>query len=139
MRRYNAAEIIERYDEINENEVDADIKLEWIQSLEMLIYDEIIKTHEDDPIEAMIKEDMFESVEEYFDSFDMETPLLAPMPYHEIYMNWIDKKIAERYKETNKFNASVNLFNSSYITFMDAYNRKHLPLQKMPNIMMRVQ
>lgn len=137
MKRYSSAEIIDRYDGINQNEVDADIKLEWIQSLEMMIYDEIIKTHEDDPIESMVKEGMYESAEEYFDSFDMDTPLLAPMPYHEIYMNWIDKKIAERYKETNKFNASVNLFNSSYITFMDAYNRRHLPLQPYPKINMR--
>lgn len=151
MKSFNAAEIIERFDSINENEVDADIKLEWIQSLEMMIYEEIISKHEDDPILTMIEiakelvvldeeeeeEKPIESVEDYFDRFDMYTPLLVPLPYHEVYIAWLSKKVAETYKETNKFNASVNLFNSAYYTFMDAYNRKHLPLQTYPKINMR--
>lgn len=137
MKRFNSTEIIDRYDEVNENEVDADIKLEWIQSLEMIIYDEIIKKHEDDPLLEMIKEGEIESVEEYFDKFDENTELLVPMPYHDVYTNWLDKKIAERYKESNKYNASVNLFNASYYNFTDAYNRNHLPLQPYPKINMR--
>lgn len=114
-------EAINRIDAINPNNYTQPEKVSWLSTLDGVIKKEIIDTHEG--AEAVT-----------FNGYNEETPidteLLVPAPYDEVYMFWLQSKIAYWNGEMGKYNNSVAMYNTAYSNFERAYNREHKPITK---------
>lgn len=110
---------ITRTDALKYNTYEHAEKIAWLSKLDWMIKRNIIDTHEG--AEAV-----------YFGGYDADTDtrmeLLAPAPYDEVYLRWLEAQIDLANGEIDKYNASIMLFNTEYEAFENYYNRNHLPL-----------
>ena len=95
-------------------------KIAWLSKLDWMVKRHIIDTHDGG-------EDVV------FDGYDADTDekteLLAPPPYDEMYLRWLEAQIDRANDENESYNASIILFNTEYDAFECYYNREHLPKQ----------
>ena len=115
------SEAIAKVNEIKPNAYLQLIKIGWLSTLEWIIMRDIVETHEDS------SEVEFNG---YNENTPLETVLIAPDPYDEIYVRWLEAQIDYTNGEIGKYNNSMAMFNTSMESFRNYYNRKHLPLQK---------
>ena len=116
--------IIEAIDSINSlkpNSFTQEDKIKWLSTLDGIIKKEIIDTHEG-----------AEGVE--FNGYDENTPLdtvlLVPPPYDDIYLKWLEAKIDYINGDTARYNNSMIMYNTAYSAFQRYYNRTHMPKGK---------
>ena len=111
-------EAINRVDSTKPNSYTQIEKVDWLSTLDGIIKGEIIDTHEGG--EAIV-----------FDGYDantsLETPLLVPAPYDDIYIRWLEARIDYANGEINKYNNSLTAYNDAYDLYANYYNRKHMP------------
>ena len=112
-------EAINRIDSLKPNSYTQPDKIAWLSNLEGIIKREIIDTHEGS-----------ESVN--FNGYDVDTPLdtvmLVPAPYDDIYLKWLEAQIDYTNGDTAKYNNSMTMYNTAYSAFQRQYNRTHMPL-----------
>lgn len=115
------SEAIARVNSAKHNTYTDTEKVQWLSTLEWNIMRDIIETHED--ADKVI-----------FNGYDsntaLDTELIAPAPYDEMYVRWLEAQIDYANGEIGKYNNSMAMFNSAITNFRNYYNRKHLPLQK---------
>ena len=64
-------------------------------------------------------------------TMDNETVrLIAPFPYDELYIFYLQMKIDEANKESVQYNNDAMLFNSYYENFAKYYNKIHMPINR---------
>lgn len=111
-------EAINRIDSLKPNNYKQADKVRWLSTLDGIIYDEIIKTHEGG--EKVV-----------YNGYDNDTPisteLIVPAPYDDIYIHYLESCIHHANEEYGKYNNAKTAYNSAYITFANYYNRNHLP------------
>lgn len=93
-------------------------KISWLSTLDGIIKKEIIDTHEGG-------EDV--KFEGYKDTTFLATELLAPAPYDEVYIHYLEMKIDYANGEYGKYNNSMAMYNRAYSAFARYYNRTHMP------------
>lgn len=111
-------EVITQVDELKPNQISDDIKVRWISVLEGKIIDEIILTHE-----------LSEIVE--FNGYtinDMDTVLLVPDTYADVYIYYIEAMIDETNNESARYASSMQMFNSAWQDYANYYNRNNKPI-----------
>lgn len=113
-------EAINRIDAIKPNNYTQDEKIEWLSRLDWAIKREIIDTHEG--ADAVI----FSG----YDSSSLNTELIAPAPYDEVYLRWLEAQIDYANGEFGKYNNSNHMYETVYTAFESWYNRNHVPLGK---------
>ena len=114
-------EAIISVDAITPNTYTQGEKIRWLSNLDGNIKAEIIDTHEGH--EAV-------EFEGYTEITPIDTVLLIPSPYDDIYTSWLQMQIDYANGEFNKFNNSSAIYNSRYAAFERYYNRTHMPLTK---------
>jgi hypothetical protein len=96
-------------------------KVDWLSTLDGVVKSEIIDTHEGG-------EDVV------FNGYDadtlLDTELLVPTPYDDIYIRWLEARIDYANGEYNKYNNSMTAYNDAYDLYARYYNRKHMPKGK---------
>lgn len=96
-------------------------KTRWLSRIDWRIKREIIDTHESE-------------TEVEYNGYDDDTPidamLLAPEPYDELYLRWLEAQIDYANGEFSKFNNSITMFNAAFSDFERWYNRTHKPIGK---------
>ena len=111
-------ECLNTVDALIPNNYDKTDKIRWLSNLDGLIYNNIIKTHEG-----------AEDVE--FSGYDIETPLetvlIVPAPYDDVYIKWLEAQINYAIGETGKYNNSLIAYNDAFSAFERHYNRTHMP------------
>ena len=114
-------EAINRIDDLKHNTYDQKDKLEWLSRLDSMVKRLIIDTHEggDDV-----------SFTGYDDSTDIHTELLIPAPFDEVYLRWMEAQIDYSNGEYDKYNNSIEMFNTSWTGYQNYYNRTHMPKGK---------
>ena len=114
-------EAINRIDSFKPNTYVQTDKIKWLSNLDGIIKKEIIDTHEG-------------SEEVIFDGYDVDTALdtvmLVPFPYDDIYLKWLEAQIDYVNGDTAKYNNSMTMYNSAYSAFERYYNRTHMPKTK---------
>lgn len=114
-------EAINRIDSLKPNNYTPDEKISWLSTLEGIIKTEIIDTHEGS-----------ENID--FDGYDADTPLdtvmLVPFPYDDIYIKWLEAQIDYTNGDTHRYENSMIAYNTVYSTFARYYNRTHMPKGK---------
>ena len=111
-------EAIEQIDNLKHNTYGQGDKILWLSRVDHMVKTQIIDTHE--------------STEElYFTGYDedtdLETEMLVPAPFDELYLRWLEMQIDYANGEYSKYNNSAVMFNTSYQAYANYYNRKHMP------------
>ena len=117
----NIIEAINRIDSLKPNNYTQEEKIRWLSNLDGIIKREIIDTHEG--AEAV-------TFEGYNEEIELDTVLLVPAPYDDIYVKWLEAQIDYANGEYGKYNNSISMYNAAYDAFSKYYNRTHMPIQK---------
>jgi hypothetical protein len=114
-------EAINRVDATKPNSYTQIEKVDWLSTIDGIVKSEIIDTHEGG-------EDVV------FDGYDVDTSLdtvlLVPAPYDDVYIRWLEARIDYANGEYNKYNNSLTAYNDAFELYANYYNRKHMPKGK---------
>jgi hypothetical protein len=113
-------EAINRIDSLKRNTYTQSDKVKWLSTLDALVKG-VIDAHEGDENVTF---------NGYDDSTDLNTELLAPAPYDEIYLRWMEAQIDYNNGEYDKYNNSVEMWNTAFEDYKNYYNRTHMPKGK---------
>lgn len=114
-------EAIHRIDTIKPNSYTQAEKIKWLSALDGIIKTELIDTHEG------AENVVFNG---YTEETELNTTLLVPHPYDDIYLFWLESKIDYWNGEMGKYNNSITMYNEAYSNFERYYNRKNMPKSK---------
>lgn len=110
-------EAIQKVDALKPNNYSQEDKVKWLSTLDGIIKTEIIDTHEGADNVTF----------KGYDISSLETELLVPAPYDDIYIKWLEAQINYNNSEIGKYNNSMAMYNSAYSTYERYYNRTHMP------------
>ena len=96
-------------------------KVRWISTLDGIVMTEIVGTHEDGESVTFTG---------YDDTTPIDTDLLIPAPYDEVYLFWLESKIDYWNGEYGKYNNSISMYNTAMAAYEKYYNNAHLPKGK---------
>lgn len=111
-------EAITKIDTLKPNSYTQDEKIKWLSTLDGIIKSEIIDTHEDG------EDIVFDG---YESDTSLDTVLLVPSPYCDVYIRYLEAQIDYANAEYGKYNNSMAMYNSAYSSFERYYNRTHMP------------
>ena len=111
-------EVINRVDTTKPNSYTQTEKVDWLSTLDGIIKKEIIDTHEGG--EAVV-------FEGYTPDTSLDTVLLVPAPYDDIYIRWLEARIDYANGEYNKYNNSATAYNATFEAYSSFYNMLHMP------------
>ena len=114
-------EAITRVDTVKPNTYSQPEKIKWLSELDGIIKAEIIDTHEGGENVAFSG---------YTAETDLNTKLLVPAPYDEVYIRYLEMQIDYANNEYGKYNNSMVMYNSVYTAFEKHYNRDHMPISR---------
>lgn len=112
-------EAIYRIDSLKPNGYSMPEKVAWLSTLDGIIKEAIIDTHEGS--EKV-------SFNGYDENSSLATKLIVPAPYDDIYLRWLEAQIDYANNEYDKYNNSITTYNATYANFERYYNRNHMPL-----------
>lgn len=115
------SEAINKIDALKQNTFSQQDKIEWLSALDGIIKREIIDTHKN---ANMITFDGYDK------DTDLDTKLLVPAPYDDIYIKWLEAQIDYYNGEIGKYSNSKTMFNAAYSNFARYYNRTIMPKSK---------
>ncbi|MBO5463787.1 MAG: hypothetical protein J6A49_10805 [Clostridia bacterium] len=114
-------EVLAKVNKLKPNGFEQTEKIDWLSTCEWNIKRDIIDTHEG-----------YEKVA--FTGFNETTPtdtvLIAPAPYDELYVRWLEAQIDYANGDIGRYNNSMALYNEAVSSYRNYYNRVHMPLQK---------
>ena len=114
-------EVINRIDSLKHNTYTQNDKVAWLSRLDSLIKRLIIDTHEGGEKVTFTG---------YDDKTDLNTELLVPAPFDEMYLRWLEAQIDYHNGEYDKYNNAVLMYQTAYDGYANYYNRNHMPLGK---------
>ena len=111
-------EAISTIDSLKNNTYSPADKIGWLSRADWMIKRNIIDTHEGG-----------ESVNfnGYDGNTDLDTELLAPPPYDELYLSYLEAQIDYSNGEYAKYNNSIMMFNSGFEAYSAYYTRNNMP------------
>lgn len=112
-------EAINSVDSLKYNTYTQSDKVNWLSRLEWMVKTEIIDTHEGGDAVVFTG---------YDDDTPLDTELIVPAPYDEVYLRWMEAQIDYHNGEYGKYNSSIVMFNTAFYGFAAYYNRTYMPL-----------
>ena len=112
------SEAIVRTDGLIHNTFSQEEKVQWLSMVDATIKGQLIDTHEDPPAADFTG---------YTPDTDLSTVLLAPEPYSDLYVHWLEAKIHYYNGEYGKYNQALAMYNAAFNAYESYYNRTHMP------------
>lgn len=112
-------EAINRTDATKPNAYSNEEKIAWLSRVDENIKKQIVDTHKDAELINFTG---------YDETTNKSTVLIAPAPYDELYLRYLEAQIDYANAEYGHYNNSISLFNAAYKAFEKYYNRTHVPL-----------
>ena len=112
---------INQIDNLKHNTYGQSDKILWLSRVDHMVKTQIIDTHEG-------SENVYFTG--YDEDTDIQTEMLVPAPFDELYLRWLEMQIDYANGEYNKYNNSAEMFNTAYQTYANHYNRTHMPKGK---------
>lgn len=112
-------EAIALVDNLKPNTYTQDDKIRWLSKLDGVVKAEIIDTHQGGSEVAF---------RGYDETTPLDTVLLVPAPYDDIYRFWLEAQIDYTNADYDKYNNSITAYNTAYAAFERYYNRTHKPI-----------
>jgi hypothetical protein len=109
------SEAIAKADYSKPNIIPMTDKIDWINSLEFTIKNEIVDGREG-----------AENID--FNGYNEATlnrELIAPAPYSEMYVKWLEAQIDYRNDEIASYNNAMAIYNNLMVEFRNFYNKRH--------------
>jgi hypothetical protein len=110
-------EAIHRVDALKPNAYTQHDKVMWLAALDGRVQIEVYDTHHDSPREY----------HDYTDDTALDTMLLVPNPYDDLYVPWLSMQIDEQNREIVSYNNNAAAFQAKYADFKAYWNRTHKP------------
>lgn len=107
-------------DEMRVNTYGDDEKVRWLNWLDGQLYVTVHKRHADPPD--------FHS----YECESMETELLVPAPFDQMYIWWLQAQMDLVTGEVDRYNADITVFNNLQDSFIAEYKRTHMPVSAGP-------
>lgn len=130
------ASIIEQFNTERPNQVDDALKVLWLRKCERMIINEILISHQHDledenTINLKVSGSKLiiqsaGSFEEHIDTFDMDTMLLVPEPYDDLYIHYLDQRIAANQNDTKRYNVASTMYNNALLLYQQYCNRTYI-------------
>ena len=114
------SEAITQLQAVKENQYDDETLVRWISDLEGLLYEDVEKNHEGS---ADIPHGR------YGVDTDMDTVLMVPDPYSDIYIKYLMAQVDYHNAEMQRYTNSMIMYNIALDAFAGWYNRNNMPLQ----------
>ena len=115
------AEVISKVDALKPNTYKQKDKIGWLSDLDARVKTQIIDAHERrDPVYFY----------GYDEETDLDTELLVPKPYDEMYLRWLEAMIDYHNSDDDRYNNAIILFNNAYEGFKKHYTRTHMPISR---------
>lgn len=114
------SEAITQLQAVKENQYDDETLVRWISDLEGTLYEDIVKNHEG-------SEDIAHG--RYSVDTDMDTVLMVPEPYSDIYIKYLMAQVDYHNAEMQRYTNSMIMYNVALDAFAGWYNRNNMPLQ----------
>ena len=114
-------EAINRIDNIKPNTYSQEEKVQWLSTLDGTIKKEVIDTHEG--AEAV-------PFQGYTANTPLNTVLLVPAPYDQIYIAYLEMQIDYANAEYGKYSNSMSMYNQAFAAFERYYNRENKPISR---------
>ena len=114
------SEAITQLQAVKENQYDDETLVRWISDLEGTLYADIVKNHEG-------SEDIPHG--RYSVDTDMDTVLMVPEPYSDIYIKYLMAQVDYHNAEMQRYTNSMIMYNVALDAFAGWYNRNNMPLQ----------
>ena len=114
------SEAITQLQAVKENQYDDETLVRWISDLEGTLYEDIVKNHEGN-------EDIPHG--RYSVDTDMDTVLMVPEPYSDIYIKYLMAQVDYHNAEMQRYTNSMIMYNVALDAFAGWYNRNNMPLQ----------
>lgn len=115
------AEVISKVDALKPNTYKQKDKIGWLSDLDARVKIKIIDAHERrDPVYFY----------GYDEETDLDTELLVPKPYDEMYLRWLEAMIDYHNSDDDRYNNAIILFNNAYEGFKKHYTRTHMPISR---------
>ena len=115
------SEAISKVDALKPNTYTSEDKIDWLSTLDHRVKSQIIDAH--------VCGDHI-----YFYGYDsladLETELLVPAPYDEMYLRWLEAMIDYHNSDDDRYNNAIILFNNAYEGYKKHYTRTHMPISK---------
>jgi hypothetical protein len=112
------AEAIKRTDGLIHNTYSQEQKVQWLSHVDSTVKNHLIDTHEDPPKNAF---------EGYDPAAPLDTVLLVPEPYSDLYVRWLEAQIHYYNGEYGKYNQALAMYNAAFGAYVNHYNRTHMP------------
>lgn len=111
-------EAIERIDSHKHNIYSQNDKIAWLSRLDSMVKKLIIDAHEGaDQVEFT----------GYNDETDLNTELLVPAPFDEMYLRWLEAQMDYSSGEYDKYNNAMAMYQTAYDGYANYYRRNHMP------------
>lgn len=111
---------IDLIDSLKPNMFSDQQKVAWLSELDGMIWREVIKTHEG--YHAGI------DFAGYDQDTEMDTVLLAPEPYSDLYKHWLASRMDVSNRDNNEYAKDMVLFNNAFQTLCNYWNRTYMPI-----------
>ena len=109
-------EAISRIDALMHNTYTSEQKLAMLSKADSMVKRNIVDTHEG------AEQVIFNG---YTAETDLDTQLLVPPPFDELYLRWMEAQIHYHDGEYTKYNNAILLFNTELEAYARDYNRTH--------------
>lgn len=129
------AQIIEQYNAERPNQVDDSVKVIWLRKCEQMLINEIYVQHDHD-LEDETKLELkvvgstlyitgAGSFEDHISNFGMDSSLLVPEPYDDLYIHYLDQRIAYNNNDKARYNSAATQYNNALLTYQQYFNRTY--------------
>jgi hypothetical protein len=115
------SEALTRVDAVKPNTYSDEDKIRWLSTLDGFVKEHIIDTHEGG--ERVV-------FRGYDETTSLETELLVPAPHDHIYIHWLEAQIDYANDEYDRYENTMDMYNTAYDNFKNYYNRTHMPKGK---------
>ena len=112
-------EAISQLDSLKQNTYSQNDKIQWLSRLDWMVKKHILDAHNG--------ADGF-TFTGYDESTDINTELLVPAPYDEVYLRWLEAQIDYANGEYGKYNNAITMFNTAFEAFAKYYTRNNMPV-----------
>lgn len=113
-------EAINRLDDKKPNNYSELDKIRWLSVLDGTIKSTILDAYKDSEEVTTLP---------YNEDTSLDTELLVPYPYDDIYIYWLMAQVDNANEEYNKYNNNMMLYNSVLTYFRNDYNREHTAIK----------
>lgn len=110
-------EVIDQLDALKANAYKREQKIRWLSVLDGRIHGEVFCAHEGE-VPAFAG---------YNELTPVDTELLVPHPYDEVYLRWLEAQIDYHNGEYKKYNNSMAMFEAAFDAFRNHYRKNHKP------------